>query len=61
MTQAQILQSQIMYDFFSRLVNPWEIYTDKELNKLLWIAQEEQDGKKIRAIKSEMNRRNREA
>ena len=60
MIQAQILQAQIMCDFFSRLINPWEMYTDKELNTLLWIAQEEQDGRKITAIKNEMNRRTRE-
>ena len=61
MTQAQILQAQVMYNFFSRLINPWEAYTDAELKKLLWIAQEEHDGKKIAAIKFEMNRRVREA
>jgi len=60
MTQAQILQAQVMYDFLSRLINPLESYTDQELVRLLWTAQEEQDGRKIKAIKDEMNRRNRE-
>lgn len=60
MTKAQILQAQVMYDFFTRLMNPWEAYTDSDLMKLLRCAQEEQDGRKIKAIQAELNRRNRE-
>lgn len=60
MTQAQILQAQIMSDFFSRLVNPFSIYTDKELMRLYHIAIETRDGKNIKAIRNEMSRRNRE-
>lgn len=60
MTQAQILQSQVMGDFFVRLVNPWVMYTDSELMKLYYIAIDTQDGKNIEAIRKEMNRRNRE-
>ena len=55
-----MLQAEVMYNFLARLINPWEAYTDQELVRLLWIAQEEQDGRKIKAIKDEMNRRNRE-
>lgn len=62
---AQILQQDIMNDFFCNLAscfsaNPLGVYTDKELADLKWIAEEEQDGKKIKAIREEMNRRNRE-
>lgn len=57
---AQILQNQIMSDFFARLANPWSIYTDKELMKLYHTAIDTQDGKNITAIRLEMNRRNRE-
>lgn len=62
MTQAQILQSSILYDFLCRMAssNPLEVYSDSELMKLLRAAQEEQDGRKIRAIHQEMNRRNRD-
>lgn len=34
--------------------------TDRELTTLLWDATEEQDGRKIKAIKLEMNRRSSE-
>ena len=60
MTQAEILQSQLMSDFLFRLSKCFEDNTDKELKINLWDAQEEQNGKKIKAIKDEMNRRNRE-
>lgn len=60
MTNAQILQAKVMGDFFARLVNPWSIYTDKELMKLYHIAIETRDGKQIKAIRNEMNRRERE-
>lgn len=60
MTQAEVLQSQIMSDFFSNLFSVFENDTDKELTKKLWDAQEEQDGKKIKAIREEYNRRRRE-
>ena len=60
MIQAQILQSQVMGDFFARLVNPWVMYTDSELMKIYHIAIDTQDGKNIEAIRKEMNRRNRE-
>ena len=56
MTQAQILQSQVMGEFFSRLINPWSIYTDKELMKLYHTAIDTQDSKNIAAIRKEMNR-----
>lgn len=59
MTQAQILQAQIMGDFFSRLVG-WSFYTDQELMSLYRTAVDNQDGKNIQAIRNEMNRRERE-
>lgn len=33
---------------------------DSELKIALWDAQEEQDGRKIKAIRQEINRRNKE-
>ena len=33
--------------------------TDQELMQLYWIAQEEQNGRYITALKEEMNRRNK--
>lgn len=62
MTQAQILQQTMLYDFLCRLAdgNPLGIYTDSELKRLEWIAIEENDGKKLDAIRREKNRRERE-
>lgn len=60
MTQAQILQSQVMGEFFSRLINPWSIYTDKELMKLYHTAIDAQDSRNIEAIRKEINRRSAE-
>lgn len=60
MTQAQILRAQVMYNFLCRLANPYDAYNDKELMDLFRCAQEEQNGKKIKAIREEMSRRNRE-
>ena len=60
MTDAQILQAEIMYDFFCRLTNPYDCYSDRDLMKLYRTAQETQDGKNIGAIKAEMSRRSRE-
>jgi hypothetical protein len=62
MTQAQILQQTILYDFLCRMAdsNPLEVYTDSELKRLEWIAIEENDGKKLDAIRREKNRRERE-
>ena len=36
-----------------------EDYTDKELMQLYWMAVETRDGKYIKALKAEMNRRNK--
>lgn len=60
MTKAQILQAQVMSDFFARLMNPWCIYSDSELMKLYRTAQDNQDGRNITAIRNELNRRVRE-
>lgn len=62
MTNAQILQQSILYDFLCRLTdtNPLSVYTDSELMKLYRTAQDEQDGRKIKAIHAELNRRSRE-
>ena len=60
MTQAQILQAQIMGDFFARLINPWSIYTDSELMSLYRTAIDTQDGRNIEAIRMELNKRNSE-
>ena len=38
----------------------WAIFNDSELKILLWDAQESQNGKWIKAIREEMNRRTRE-
>jgi hypothetical protein len=57
MTQAQILQAEMMTLFWNRLTD----FSDSELMHHKWIAEETQDGKQIRAIKREMNRRIREA
>ena len=54
MTQAQLLQLQVMSDFFNRLCN----LSDNELVIKKVEAQETQDGKRIKAINKEMNRRN---
>lgn len=56
MTQAQILQSVLLADMFRQLTD----YTDSELSKTKQLAVELRDGKYIRAIKEEQNRRNRE-
>lgn len=62
MTNAQILQQSILYDFLSQLSsrNPLSVYTDSELMNLYRAAVEEQNGRKIKAIHAEMSRRNRE-
>lgn len=60
MTQAEILQAQVMSNFFTRLINPWSIYTDGELIQLYRTATDTQDGKSIDAIRKELNRRERE-
>ena len=60
MTQAQILQAEVMYNFLSRLANPLEACTNRELMNLRQIAQETRDGRYIKAIKEEMNRRERD-
>lgn len=60
MTQAQILQAQVMSNFFAQLINPWCIYSDAELMKLYRTAQDTQDGKNITAIRNEIYRRWRE-
>lgn len=57
MSQAQILQETLLNDFLFRLSKTFENDTDQELKIKLWDAQEEQDGKKIKAIREEMNRR----
>lgn len=57
---AQALQQEVMGNFFRRLINPWEIYSDNEIMKLYTIAVETRDGKNIKALKDEMNRRIRE-
>lgn len=61
MTHAQLLQAQIMNDFWSQLANPLQYYNDKELGKIKQIAVETRDGKQIEAIKLELSRRIREA
>ena len=58
MTQAQILQAQIMSDFFEKL--SWALYSDQEIMKMYRIAVDTQDGKNIKALRNEMSRRNRE-
>ena len=60
MTNAEFLQFQVMNDFFSNLFSVFENDTDKELTQKFWDAQEEQNGKKIKAIREEMNRRIKE-
>ena len=60
MTHAQILQMQIMNDFWSRLSNPLEAYNNQELGKIKQIAVETRNGRYIRAINEEMSRRTRE-
>lgn len=56
MTQAEILQETILTDFFRRLTD----YTDRELMNVKQCAVELRDGKYLKAIKDEMNRRTRE-
>ena len=56
MTQAQILQSVLLADMFRRLTD----YTDSELMNIKQCAVELRDGKYLKAVNSEMNRRNRE-
>ena len=62
MTEAQILQQNLLYEFFSRISqgNILAAYTDAELMRLYRAAVDEQDGRKIKAIHAEMSRRNRE-
>ena len=60
MTEAQILQAQVMYNFLSRLANPLEACTNRELMNLRQIAQETRNGRYYKAINAEMNRRTRE-
>ena len=57
MTQAQILQTQIIRNLWSRLID----LTDKELMYNKYLAEETRDGKQIEAIKLELSRRIREA
>ena len=40
--------------------NELQELTDKDLMRLSWIAQEQRIGKWIKAIRNEMNRRNKE-
>lgn len=40
--------------------NELQEFTDKDLMRLSWIAQEQRNGKWIKAIKNEMSRRNKE-
>ena len=56
MTQAQILQSVLLADMFRRLTD----YSDKELANVKQCAIELRDEHYIKAVKDEMNRRNRE-
>jgi hypothetical protein len=56
MTQAQILQNVLLADMFRRLTD----YTDSELMNVKQCAVELRDGRYIKAIKEEMNRRERE-
>ena len=53
MTQAQILQSALLEDFFSRLIN----LSANELANEQYIAEETQDGNRIKAIRKEINYR----
>ena len=57
MTQAQILQSALLEDFFSRLIN----LSTNELANEQYIAEETQDGNRIKAIRKELNNRMRYA
>ena len=57
MRQAQILQSALLEDFFSRLIN----LTTNELANEQYIAEETQDGNRIKAIRKELNNRMRYA
>lgn len=56
MTNAQILQATILADFFRRLTD----YTDTELMEVKQCAVELRDGRYIKAVKNELNRRVRE-
>ena len=56
MTQAQILQNILLADMFRRLTD----YTDSELMEVKQCAVELRDGKYIRNIQNELNRRIRE-
>lgn len=55
MTQAELLQQTLLNDFLFRLAKTFETDTDQELKHKFWDAQEEQDGKKIRAIREKIN------
>ena len=57
MTQAQILQSALLEDFFSRLIN----LTTNELANAQYDAEETQDGNRIKEIRKELNNRMRYA
>lgn len=56
MTQAQILQSVLLADMFRRLTD----YTDSELMNVKQCAVELRDGRYLKAIKNELDRRVRE-
>jgi predicted methyltransferase len=56
MTNAQILQNILLTDMFRRLTD----YTDSELMEVKQCAVELRDGKYIRNIQNELNRRIRE-
>ena len=57
MTQAQILQAQMLGDFMQRL--SWTFCTNEELMQLYRTAVETHDGKNIEAIRKELNYRSK--